>query len=402
MTIEELYGLGLVRPLAKKFFGKKPDPISSRLVGLEIEVENVPAPPAAAWGWAAKADGSLRNHGVEYVSVPTPACDIRHSLQYVFSILPSNRSFSQRTSIHCHVNVRDLDMNQAKHVVLLYCLFENLLFTYVGKDRHSNIFCAPVIESHVIHPMHGFSKFDEYVGNWSKYTALNVCPVSTFGTFEFRQMHGTDDINKLVNWCDILTRLVDHGSQLSFKQIKELLATEHTEAAYYKLVRDFFGPASEHLDFSNLLSNISSGICQVRQMVHSMENKFIYRRDLKSPFLSWKPRETFTIGAEQPKKSGGGEEEQIRPRAPGIRRANVVYDPAQRRADPEAFDDALNALQNDRQAFLNVDAQLELGRRQFLREQQEMQRGVANYFWQNHPGPDEIAPAPQPDTEEGQ
>lgn len=308
MTIESMFGLGPVRALPKKYYSKKPDPISHRLVGLEVEVENIPHPPTPSWGWALKADGSLRNHGVEYVSHPMPAHEIRNALGYIFDILPKTRSFSQRTSIHCHVNVRDLELDQAKHVVLLYCLFENLLFTYVGKDRHSNIFCAPVNESHVIHPMYGFGNFAEYVGNWSKYTALNICPISTFGTFEFRQMHGTDDIDKLVNWCNILTRLVDHGSTLSFKQIKSLLLTEASEVAVYRMVRDFFGPASEHLDFSNLLEDVSNGLCQVRQMVHSIEHKSIFRKELDSPFSLWKPKEDIKVGVPQPKKSQGAED----------------------------------------------------------------------------------------------
>lgn len=43
---------------------------------------------------------------------------------------------------------------------------------------------------------------------WQKYTALNLLPITKYGTVEFRHMHGTNDFDKLCTWINSLSNLI--------------------------------------------------------------------------------------------------------------------------------------------------------------------------------------------------
>lgn len=98
------------------------------MVGIEIEVENITQQVIPLAYWDAKSDGSLRNNGIELVSVPLQIKQVQLALEHVFDVLNQNNKpdFSNRTSIHIHVNCRDLTQDQLYNFILLYAIFENI------------------------------------------------------------------------------------------------------------------------------------------------------------------------------------------------------------------------------------------------------------------------------------
>ena len=76
MKLSEVKGFGNLRintaikePLNTQGFNLYPAP----LTGIEVEVENVNASetPPPGHSWRVESDGSLRNMGMEYISLPT-------------------------------------------------------------------------------------------------------------------------------------------------------------------------------------------------------------------------------------------------------------------------------------------------------------------------------------------
>jgi len=192
----------------------RPHPHSS--VGIEVEVEGIREYRDTFFKrWRIdENEGSLVN-GIEFISEPvwgTAITDTLEELADFFAIHPPYISF--RTSVHVHLNVLDLTPKQLKRMIELYLVYEPALFRLHDKwDRGNCIFCVPAHQSVVIQQGYSglFRDLDKGGVNaayspW-KYSALNTNCLRTLGTLEFRHMGGTDDMNEVSNWIDVLLQL---------------------------------------------------------------------------------------------------------------------------------------------------------------------------------------------------
>ena len=108
-------------------------------IGIEVETENVKRFNQHSPYWRMIEDGSLRNSGREFITPPIRAWRVEHALVQLFDHeLNSDIEFSERTSIHIHMNVRTLTVPQLETLIMAYLVFEKVLFNYVGNDRYSN------------------------------------------------------------------------------------------------------------------------------------------------------------------------------------------------------------------------------------------------------------------------
>ena len=201
--------------------GFKESPFNSAsvfLAGIECEIEGlhpeicVLAKPelrtSAYEGFGIIADGSLRNNGAEFVSkVFTRPILVEHfkALQEELSFVDRDNAFSSRTSTHVHVNVRSLEEEQAKNMLLLYSLYEDFFFMLVDSTRRGNIHCVPLTETYL--PNRYMLPLMDLAHSWHKYTALNVVPMFKLGSFEFRHLQGTGDAVLLNEWLTVLENL---------------------------------------------------------------------------------------------------------------------------------------------------------------------------------------------------
>lgn len=178
------------------------------LAGIECEIESVIGLREDVEGFAAEADGSLRNNGVEYISLPMT----RDHLIPQFKKLHANiryrdkkEAFTPRTSTHVHVNCRTLDLDQLKQLMLFYALFEEVFFAMVDPIRRNNIHCVPLTETYL--PNKYRADMRNVIKGWHKYTAFNLLPIITQGTVEFRHLQGTDDPVLLDEWLTSIQNL---------------------------------------------------------------------------------------------------------------------------------------------------------------------------------------------------
>lgn len=180
------------------------------LMGIECEVESVRAltVPVEAW-FKIDTDGSLRNEGKEFISRPMFSKDILNAFNTLHQHLvpyPEWPAFSERTSIHVHVNCTDMQDTEVRQAVLLYALFEEFFFMFCEPERRNNIHCVALNETPL--PNHYGQHLKYLYSRWHKYTALNIKPLATYGTIEFRHMHGHSDAVLLQEWLTVLENLM--------------------------------------------------------------------------------------------------------------------------------------------------------------------------------------------------
>lgn len=195
----------------KKYNDEQPDGY-----GLEIEVEGANLPRLDNGWWQTHEDGSLRGESCEYVTngavvfedLPKALKSLNNSLRRKESEL----HLSFRTSVHVHMNVREMEINKLGSVLYLYYLFEEMLMKYCGRERVGNRFCLRLRDSEeIVNNLVNAFRYDFSRGsldpNALKYAALNIAPIQRFGTIEFRSMRGTVDSETLLTWVGLINCL---------------------------------------------------------------------------------------------------------------------------------------------------------------------------------------------------
>lgn len=240
-------------------------------VGIEVEVEQVRdrlLPNVANAVWGVREDGSLRNGGVEFVSIPICDQQIPWSIHYLFDqYLPKQADFSDRTSIHVHVNVRSWSCGDVLNLMLLYIVFEKLLYRFAGPHRYKNIFCVPIQETKLPIVLSNYlanGAFDDLLMHWAKYSGLNLVPIKKMGTVEYRQMLGHRDSDYLLNWINILQQMHKAADTTNFKQLFNTIKTLNSTSYYEQFLVDTFKDQAKHLLKFDLKREMEYGVSVVK------------------------------------------------------------------------------------------------------------------------------------------
>ena len=153
-------------------------------------------------------DGSLRNNGIEFITKPVTFEESLKLFDDLHNGLKLGENpYTARTSTHVHINMSNMDMAQCKHLLLLYALLEPVFFAAVKPERQHNIHCVPL--NYTLLPSIYKAPFQDIVKQWSKYSALNLMPLRTQGTVEFRHLQGTGDKAVYQHWLTLLNELWD-------------------------------------------------------------------------------------------------------------------------------------------------------------------------------------------------
>lgn len=243
MTIASDYGLSMpmVYTHNKAVPLKCADP--SLLYGVELEIENVPHwGDLVVQGMSAVEDGSLRNHGREFITLPATYSVLMHILERFFTKAKlSDDNYSERCSVHVHANCLDMELDQVAGVCLLYQVFERLLYAFVGNDRDRNIFCIPWDQTTLTYQ--AITNLNAKAGgprHWQKYTGLNIIPLADKGTLEFRQMNGTYDLERIGQWLNLIGSMYAYAKKTPLEKIKEEFVNLNTTSAYTNMTENVF------------------------------------------------------------------------------------------------------------------------------------------------------------------
>jgi len=251
------------------------------LVGIEVEVEKVPALYKAENTnlfslWRMKKDGTLRNHGMELISIPLDSArSVGAALTHLHHELEKGKlkgyDFSWRTSIHVHMSVLHFNIQSMANFSLVYPVVEGVLFEAFAPERKNSIFCVPFTETKMnweaIHKIlqeengkapEKFNFLSYIVGTWridkNKYGAVNFSRMGDLGTIEFRHLSGTDDFEKISSWVSCLTRLVTFCHMNSPTVVRNTLFSLIDPVKRKPFLKALFGAeAAPMLEFSDLL-----------------------------------------------------------------------------------------------------------------------------------------------------
>jgi hypothetical protein len=277
----------------KQFSSSIPLSEKNTYVGIEVETENL-----STWHsnfspyWKMTEDGSLRNNGREFVSVPVKAFRVENALTSLFKYqINQDIEFTERTSIHIHMNVRTMTLEQLKTMILLYLVFEKALFRYVNAERYNNIFCVPLNETSFGENLTYLFHTDRLAINWSKYTALNLCPIFEKGTIEFRHLHGTKDVKEIVNWINLILCLKKAALKNSSEYLWDKVRTLNTSSQYHEFANEIFGTFIINLDDRSLIEDMASCVTYVKSRCFNNT----WRSDLATSIKKDSPLYQFSI-----------------------------------------------------------------------------------------------------------
>lgn len=278
--IHTLYGMHLVKSNEDAFTRKKPSCYAipyETLVGVEVEVEGIDEPISMYPMWDKKEDGSLRNFGIEYITFPTPAKYIPIAIESLYKALykTNNPVFSDRTSIHVHVNVQDMTLEQLKVFTLLYLSVENLLYDYVGLKRKKSIFCVPLSHSGYVSQLRAFfnsqnpAEMQRCLKQWHKYTGFNLLTVLTYGTVECRHLYGTEDIQKIINWINLILQLREKASSLSLEKLFATIVDLNTSSEYEVYLSNILGERRASLTAYSIKDFMEKDVTYIKTILNT-------------------------------------------------------------------------------------------------------------------------------------
>lgn len=194
-------------------------------VGIEIEVRGWGGRDSTAVKfaryWEGKEDHSLKSTGREYVTRGgLVGEDIVNAIDAFYDVASKSKLNNgyPYAGIHLHVDSTEMEVEngQLSRFVEAYMLAEPLLFHFAGEYRRNCGFCYSLEQAQADYPLIGkgiYSGSYKSLQNtlarrhFSKYQALNLQPLATFGTIEFRHLPTTMEKQRLLDWVNIVLSL---------------------------------------------------------------------------------------------------------------------------------------------------------------------------------------------------
>jgi hypothetical protein len=201
--------------------------------GIEVEAEMVGhiSCHTIPGSWKTVEDGSLKISGAEYVTVPIKFKFLEVELKRLFGAI-KEAEFSCRTSIHVHMNARDMTPEEIGRFLVIYMIFEKSLYRFAGFDRWKNNFCVPIYcyANYAVTMLSRLLNGGGLYESWTKYHGLNLVPLygkedssARIGTIEFRQMRGNNDVEFILNWCNLISSMKNAAKTIETKQLIEYI-----------------------------------------------------------------------------------------------------------------------------------------------------------------------------------
>lgn len=271
-TIQRLTGVVAVKELMlpdSQYTASNGMVAPDTICGLELEIE----------GWRGERDfegfnftddGSLRNNGIEAVSLPTKMKFVPELLKSFFSTYSiTEANYSERCSTHVHMNVQNFTLEQLATLCLTYQVVERLLFTYVDPIRSSNIFCVPWFQAAGRVDLANTITSGKWrdLQTWQKYTALNLLAVAQRGTVEYRHLEGTCDVQHILGWLNLLGGMHNYAQSTPLDKLRSIILDLNTSSAYEIFTQSVFGENSRLLMRQGYNIALEHGVIDAKLML---------------------------------------------------------------------------------------------------------------------------------------
>lgn len=232
-------------------------------MGIEVEAENAIGYKGLRDWWNIGEDGSLR--GAFAIEATSPFGERIHSIwpqiMRLCGVAKEGKwDFSERTSIHIHLDSRVLSVSQVANLAALYTVFEDSLFKFAGTARAHGIFCIPIRKMDIL----GIpDSMLSYLQQWEKYSAMNLKTLKSFGTVEFRHMEGNHDPEKLGIWIMLLSCLHAAAVRMTVDEVKAEVSKLRSQSHYSEFAQKVFYGFAKYLslDGPEMLCAASDAKC---------------------------------------------------------------------------------------------------------------------------------------------
>jgi hypothetical protein len=233
-------------------------------IGVEVELEDLGnlSYNSLDTRWTVKSDGSLHRNGMEFVfTEPLFGRDVVEALNILENLIvryvrdyPMVVVVDQNTSVHVHVDARDVTPQELERWCKLYWLYEPVLFSFIGVDRELNPFCLPLDETkdavanlwYVFEVLKGSGRgLASALAPFQRYSALNLAALNTFGSLEFRGHPGCYKADPILQWIDILLHIKRASAYQQIPYDRPYLALK--EFGIESVTRLVFGKHAEDL-----------------------------------------------------------------------------------------------------------------------------------------------------------
>lgn len=257
------------------------------IIGVEFEIEGLNRDHGRNWynvsGITDKEDGSLRGHCGEFVTKPM-LVNVFNTVVDAFYARGNftKDNYSDRCSIHVHLNVADMTHAQLNSLLSLYEALERVLFHYIGNNREENIYCVPLHDTMMsagsIRRVASMDTLMEKIARWEKYTALNLLRMGDLGTVEFRHMAGEANVLRVKEWVSIIACMNEYARAMSPEGITGRLLAMNTVSDYQQFIYEVFSNApgfllycTEH--WGEISRRLADGIINFKYAVASEEDE---------------------------------------------------------------------------------------------------------------------------------
>ena len=201
------------------------------MYGIEIEVENLPNAPEYPL-YVVTEDGSLRNNGKEYVSgILTYKQAVTTFADLTDTLISNGADFNERCGVHIHVDFREKSREDIASFLTKYLAIERTLSAICGISRANSNFCLPLLEADgnkIYYKQYLFEgKTSGVLARCTKYSALNLAPLTTQGSIEFRMLPSDGKVERFNAVIDMLNTIA-YGN-LSLQEVVEKYSIPHRD-----------------------------------------------------------------------------------------------------------------------------------------------------------------------------
>ena len=257
--------------------------VSDSYVGVEIEMEGVSSSILRdVPSWRSVAEQSV--DGWELV-LRKPMCEngLYLALNELRGLDVPATAFTERTSVHVHIDVRDMTYLQLINYIALSVMFEPVLYKYVAPHRSSNHFCWSFLDcealiTRVSEVNRAYNTGDSrsvrdamerrFSVGATKYSGINLSSIPKYGSLEFRMHEGTMNVNAITRWINILLSIKKYamGEDRTPSNILETKQDVGIDSIFTAVLSDYRGV----LSYQGVNNDILKGIRAAQDFVYTI------------------------------------------------------------------------------------------------------------------------------------
>ena len=214
-------------------------------------------------------------NGGELVSPPLTGLAGLSEVKKVIEVLNTINTLyiDVKCGLHVHLSWGNMEVETIKNVVHRYAQYENEIDGWMPRSRRGNNsnWCASTVGrfSSALASYDGNSLISLASRSLGRFYKVNVKPLKTYGTIEFRQHSGSTDYDKISNWIKFLMAFVEASKgatqgattnyrrkrKVAYGEIREQVAKKGWDLRYagsqYKLF-DSSGNLIECISFDDM------------------------------------------------------------------------------------------------------------------------------------------------------